>query len=79
MFYLGLPLSAKFRDKDVWEPVTERVRRELISWKAPLLSKGGRLTLIKSSLVSVSNYFLSLFTNPWLVALKNEQSFWKLL
>ena len=50
--YLGLPLSAKFKDKSIWESVVEKF--EKIFWlETRYLSKGEGLTLIKaSSLVS---------------------------
>lgn len=41
---------------------------------SPFLSKGGRITLIKSSLARMPNYFLS-FTITVLVAKKLEKSY----
>lgn len=58
--YLELPLGAKFKSSLVWQPVVERIRRKLDFWKGPLISKGGRLTMIKSSLVNIQNYFFSI-------------------
>ena len=70
--YLGLPLGAKFKDKSIWEPVVDRFERRLSGWKSKYLSKGGRLTLIKSVLSSLPTYFLSLFPLPTSVANKLE-------
>ena len=39
--YLGLPLGAKFKDLSVWNPIQERMKRRLASWKRMYLSKGG--------------------------------------
>ena len=70
--YLGLLLGAKFKDKSIWEPVVERFERRLFGWKSKYLSKGGRLTLIKSVLSSIPAYFLSIFPLPVSVANKLE-------
>uniref|UniRef100_A0A2N9F0T2 Reverse transcriptase domain-containing protein n=1 Tax=Fagus sylvatica TaxID=28930 RepID=A0A2N9F0T2_FAGSY len=59
--YLGLPLGASFKKQTIWNPVLERVEKRLASWKRLYLSKGGKLTLIKSTLSSIPTYFLSLF------------------
>ena len=66
--YLGLPLGATFKSKAVWDPVVERFRKKLAGWKSLLLSRGGRLTLLKSSLWSLPIYFMSLFTIPVSIA-----------
>ncbi|RVW24673.1 hypothetical protein CK203_082175 [Vitis vinifera] len=46
--YLGLPLGAHHNSLSVWDGVEERVRRRLALWKRQYISKGGRITLIKS-------------------------------
>lgn len=56
--YLGFPLGTYSKDKAIWNPVLERVENQLDSWK------GGKMTLIKSVLTSLSVYFLSLFSTP---------------
>ena len=48
--YLGLPLGAKHKEARVWDGVEERFRRRLALWKRQYISKGGRLTLIRSVL-----------------------------
>lgn len=60
--YPGLPLGAKFKSEVIWNLMPERISSLLNSWKTPLLSKGGRLVLNNSTLVSIPNYFLTLFT-----------------
>lgn len=54
--YLGLPLSSSFKSKEVWGLVVDRVRKRLAGLKAQYLSKGGRVTLIKSVLSSIHVY-----------------------
>ena len=66
--YLGLPLGASFKSKAVRDPVVERFRKKLAGWKSSLLSRGGRLTLLKSSLWSLPIYCMSLFTIPVSIA-----------
>ena len=66
--YLGLPLGAKFKDKSIWNPILEKMERKLAGWKKLYLSKGGRVTLIKSTLSNLPTYFLSLFPIPTSVA-----------
>ena len=62
--YLGLPLGAKHKALSVWDSVEERFRERLASWKLQYISKGGRVTLIRSSLSSLPIYHLSLFRAP---------------
>ena len=70
--YLGLPLGAKFREKAIWHPIIEKFEKRLSGWKSTYLSRGGRLTLIKSVLSSIPTFFLSLFPLPSSVAIKLE-------
>lgn len=73
--YLGLSLGAGFKSKRVWESIIARIALRLESWKASLLSEGGRLTLLKSTLAFILNYFFSLFTIPASVATRIESNF----
>lgn len=59
--YLGLPLGASFKCKNPWNRVLDRIHKRLAGQKGLYLSKGGRVTLIKSVLASLPTYFLSLF------------------
>ena len=51
--YLGLPLRASYRDPFIWNTVIEKMESKLVGWKRMNLSKGGRLTLIKSTLSNI--------------------------
>ena len=73
MKYLGLPLGAKFKDKTIWNPILEKMEKRLAGWKSLYLSKGGRVTLIKSTLSNLPTYFLSLFPIPASVAKRIEK------
>ncbi|GJT45843.1 RNA-directed DNA polymerase, eukaryota, reverse transcriptase zinc-binding domain protein [Tanacetum coccineum] len=65
--YLGLPLGANMNLISNWQPLVDRFRATLSSWKANTLSIEGRLTLIKSVLGSLGIYYLSIFKCPELV------------
>jgi len=61
MTYLGMPLGTSFKSLSIWNVVIEKVERRLASSKKLYLSKGGRVTLIHSTLSSIHTYYLSLF------------------
>ena len=70
MNYLGLPLGARYKSKALWDLVLEKMGHKLAGWKKLYLSKGARLTLIKSTISSLPVYFLSLF--PILVSVNRR-------
>jgi len=63
MTYLGLPLGASYKAVSIWNDAIEKMEGRLAGWKRMYLSKGGRLTLLKSTL-SNPTYYLSLFPIP---------------
>ena len=71
--YLGLPLGAYHKTLSMWDGVEERMRRRLALWKRQYISKGGRIILIKSTLVNMLIYQLSLFRMPKIVAKRLEK------
>jgi hypothetical protein len=71
--YLGLPLGASFKLKEVWRDLEDMMVRRLAPWKRLYLSKGGRVALIKSTLSNLPTYMLSLFPIPADVAKRIEK------
>ncbi|RVW17085.1 LINE-1 reverse transcriptase-like [Vitis vinifera] len=71
--YLGLPLGARHKALPMWDGVEERLRRRLACWKRQYLSKGGRITLIKSTLASIPIYQMSIFRMPKSVVKRLEK------
>ena len=73
MIYLGMPLGTSYKTASIWNPILERMEKKLMGWKRLYLSKGGRLSSLKSTLSSLLTYYLSLFTVPKAVAIKLER------
>ena len=71
--YLGLLLGASHKEETIWNPVLEKMERRLAGWKRLFLSKGGKVTLIKSTLSSLPTYFPSLLPIPVKVANRMEK------
>ena len=67
--------GGKVLDKPVavWDGVEERFQKSLAMWKMQFISKGGRITLIRSSLSSIPIYFMPLMRMPKEVRLRLEQ------
>ena len=72
MIYLGMPLGTLYKTASIWNPILDRMEKMLSGWKQLYLSKGGRLTLLKGTLLNLPTYYLSLFTNPKAVAIRLE-------
>jgi hypothetical protein len=77
--YLGLPLGASFKLKTMWASLEDLMSHRLAPWKLAYLSKGGRVTLIKSTLSNMPTYMLSLFPIPAYVAKRIEKIQWDFL
>ena len=73
MKYLGMPLGTSFKTTLIWNSILEKMEKKPSGWKHLYLSKGGRLTLLKSTLSSLPMYSLSLFTIPKAVAARMER------
>ena len=71
--HLGLPLGAPNKAVSGWDGVEEKVRRRLVLWKRQYISKGGRITLIKSTMTNMPVYQMSLFRMPKSVARRLEK------
>lgn len=68
--YLGIPIGEGGGSILTWEPVVERMKNRMTSWKGRLLSQDGRLRLIKSVLSEFPPYYLSILKSPAIVVNK---------
>jgi hypothetical protein len=64
MTYLGLPVGASYNAVSIWIGVIKKMERRLAGWKRMYLSKGGQLTLLKSTISNLPTYYLSSFPIP---------------
>ena len=62
--YLGLPLTDRRLRTQDWQPVVEKVETRLGGWRGRLLSRGGRLVLVKAVLSAIPTYFMLTFRMP---------------
>ena len=62
--YLGVPLVDRRLRLHDWHPVFEKVEMRLGGWQACLLSRGGRLVLLKAVLAAIPIYCMSIFRMP---------------
>ena len=71
--YLGLPLGGPHKSVTVWDSIEERMHKRLACWKRNYISKGGRVTLIKSTLSTSLLYQMSMIRMPILVVKRLEK------
>ncbi|GKA45251.1 RNA-directed DNA polymerase, eukaryota, reverse transcriptase zinc-binding domain protein [Tanacetum coccineum] len=62
--YLGVPTGCSMAKCNNWNSIIQKFTSKLSSWKARLLSTGGRLTLVKSVLGSLPTYYMSIYMMP---------------
>lgn len=62
--YLGMPLMKKVMRKQDYMPLVEKIRGKICSWTCRFLSYAGRLPLINSELLSIVNFWISVFRLP---------------
>lgn len=70
---LGLPLGANSKRIATWNPVIDRFEKKLALWKRKCINFGGRLTLVKSTLGSLPQFYMSMFKMPITVVKKLEK------
>ena len=58
--YLGLPFGVANKFVAIWDSIEEKIQKRLALWKRNFISKGGRTTLIKSTVASLPFYQMSL-------------------
>ncbi|RVW99876.1 LINE-1 reverse transcriptase-like [Vitis vinifera] len=71
--YLGMPLGAPFKSVAAWDGIEERFKKKLAMWKHQYISKGGRITLVRSTLSNLPIYFMSIFQMPRVVRIRLEK------
>ncbi|XP_058727126.1 uncharacterized protein LOC131598556 [Vicia villosa] len=62
--FLGIRVGSNPRRISTWNPLLEKLKKRLLSWKNRFLNFGGRITLIKSILCSLSIFTMSFFRMP---------------
>lgn len=62
--YLGLPIVENMRKVSTWNLIIEKFKNQLSEWKAKKMLLGGRLTLVKMVLGSLSLYYFSMYNVP---------------
>jgi ribonuclease HI len=62
--YLGFPMMHGRLQRRDFAFLEEKISRSLASWKNKLLNKAGRLTLVKSVLNSIPNYYMQVAWLP---------------
>ncbi|KAJ9691214.1 hypothetical protein PVL29_013405 [Vitis rotundifolia] len=68
-----MPLAAPFKFIGVWDGIEEKFRKRLAMWKRQYISKGGSITLIRSTLSNLPIYYMSIFHLPRAVRLRLEK------
>ena len=59
--YLGIPLTDRRLRTQDWQPMMDKVETRLGGWRGRLLSRGGRLVLVKTVLSALPTYYMSVF------------------
>ena len=62
--YLGIPIGANPRRREVWDLIIRKCESKLSRWKQKHISMGGRVTLINAVLTALPIYFFSFFRTP---------------
>lgn len=62
--YLGLPLTTKSMTRHNYEPLHDKVHNRMLSWSNKSLSFAGRPQLVNSVIMSITNFWCSVFRLP---------------
>lgn len=62
--YLGFPLLFQGRNGNAFNFVDEKIQNKLASWKTKLLSRVGRLVLVKSTAAPIADYYMQCHALP---------------
>ena len=56
--YLGFPLLTQGKSRDAYNFIVERVQNKLAGWRIKLLSRVGKLVLVRSANAPIAKYFM---------------------
>eukprot|EP00253_Pinus_taeda_P017321 PITA_17321 len=62
--YMGIPLMEKPLSKEVWEPLTNKLKDKVSKWTSRSLNLAGRLVLTKAALQTIPIYMFSALPVP---------------
>ncbi|KAL8124855.1 hypothetical protein AgCh_012495 [Apium graveolens] len=70
IIYLSANISASVTSIQFWDPLVDKMKKKLATWKTHATNSAGRLVLLKAALDSIPVFWLSLFKLPKLVVNK---------
>ena len=62
--YLGFPLLQQGRNSNAFNFVAKKIQAKLAGWKSRLLSRAGRLVLIKIAAAPIADYYMQCHALP---------------
>ena len=62
--YLGFPLLHQGRNGNAFNFVIERIQNKLAGWRSKLLSKAGKLILVKAAASPIADYYMQCHALP---------------
>ncbi|XP_058751483.1 uncharacterized protein LOC131624543 [Vicia villosa] len=63
-YFLGIPIGFNPRKEATWYPLLSKLKNRLDGWTNRFLNMGGRITLLKSVLSSLSIFWMSFYKLP---------------
>jgi hypothetical protein len=71
--YLGIPLHYTKLSREDPQPLVDKIIKRIAGWRGKLLSRAGRIILIKTCLAGIPVYLLSFFKFPrWAIDMINS-------
>jgi hypothetical protein len=72
--YLGISLHYNKLSREDLQPLVYKIIKRIVGWRGKLLTRAGRIILIKTCLASILIYLLSFFKFPkWAIDLITSQ------
>lgn len=64
MNYLGATIGGSPKKKVFWKPLARKIKTKLNAWRCSIISKAGRLVLIKAILNAIPTYWMGIHKVP---------------